>query len=253
MFGLNAQRAERAPDALELFSKGPHEATETFEIGDAGLSKEIAQTFEITARRSGEDYSFEAALYHTDFKDFIYKRLTGELCDDDFPSCTIGGVGPGTELDQVLFTQEDARFQGFEAAGRVTVMRWSQSSAGLTGQFDVVRAKLDGGGNVPRIPPVRVGLGAFYQDDAFSGEVSFLHAFAQDKLGTNESETGSYTNLKAALRYQIPGEIWGKGNMELALIGENLLDHDMRNHVSFKKEDVLQPGRNVRLVMTARF
>ena len=33
---LNLQRTERAPDALELFAKGPHEATGTFEYyGDA--------------------------------------------------------------------------------------------------------------------------------------------------------------------------------------------------------------------------
>ncbi|PKL55548.1 MAG: hypothetical protein CVV35_09395, partial [Methanomicrobiales archaeon HGW-Methanomicrobiales-6] len=37
VFGVTAQHVERAPDALELFSKGPHEATETFEIGDPAL------------------------------------------------------------------------------------------------------------------------------------------------------------------------------------------------------------------------
>src|SRR5690606_5465275 len=42
VFGFTAQHVERAPDALELFSKGPHEATETFEIGDPTLEKESA-------------------------------------------------------------------------------------------------------------------------------------------------------------------------------------------------------------------
>jgi iron complex outermembrane receptor protein len=31
------------------------------------------------------------------------------------------------------------------------------------------------------------------------------------------------------------------------LKGENLLDEDVRNHVSFKKDEVLLPGRNIRL------
>ena len=29
--------------------------------------------------------------------------------------------------------------------------------------------------------------------------------------------------------------------------GDNLLDDDVRNHVSFKKDEVLLPGRSVRL------
>lgn len=246
VLGFNAQRVERAPDALELYSKGPHEATETFEIGDPTLDKETARTLELTAKRTGDDYSFEAAVFHTEFSDFIYKQMTGVTCDDDFASC-----GVGTELDQVLFTQEDATFRGFEAGGRVTLMRWGTAKAGLSGQFDMVRAELDAGGNVPRIPPMRAGAGIFYADEQLSGEFGFLHAFEQDRLSANETETGSYTNLKGEVRYLIPSE--GNTSLELALVGENLLDEDIRNHVSFKKNDVLQPGRNVRVVLTARF
>jgi iron complex outermembrane receptor protein len=242
---------ERAPDALELFSKGPHEATETFEIGDPTLDKEKALSFEINARREGDDYSFEAAVFHTSFSDFIYKRLTGEVCDDSYDTCTPHGAG--TELDQVLFTQEDATFRGFETKGSVTLMRWGTAKAGVTGQFDMVRAELDAGGNVPRIPPMRAGAGVFYAGERVSGRFGFLHAFAQDRLSAGETETGSYTDLKGEVRYLLPQEMTGGNAIELALVGENLLDDDIRNHVSFKKNDVLQPGRNVRLVVTARF
>lgn len=255
VFGVTAQHVERAPDALELFSKGPHEATETFEIGDPALGKEKALSFEINARREGDDYSFEAAVFHTSFSDFIYKRLTGESCNDSFDTCTPHGAG--TELDQVLFTQADATFRGFETKGSVTLMRWGTARAGVTGQFDMVRAELDntvsGSGNVPRIPPMRAGAGVFYAGDRVSGRFGFLHAFAQDRLSTGETETGSYTDLKGEIRYLLPQDMVGGNAIELALAGENLLDADIRNHVSFKKNDVLQPGRNVRLVVTARF
>lgn len=255
VFGVTAQHVERAPDALELFSKGPHEATETFEIGDPALGKEKALSFEINARREGDDYSFEAAVFHTSFSGFIYKRLTGEVCDDSYDTCTPHGAG--TELDQVLFTQEDATFRGFETKGSVTLMRWGAAKAGVTGQFDVVRAELDNAvsasGNVPRIPPMRAGAGVFYAGERVSGRLGFLHAFAQDRLSAGETETGSYTDLKGEVRYLLPQEVTGGNAIELALVGENLLDDDIRNHVSFKKNDVLQPGRNVRLVVTARF
>ena len=251
VFGLTVQHVERAPDALELFSKGPHEATETFELGDPTLGKEKALAVELTARRAGEDYSFEASVFHTSFSDFIYKRLTGEICDDDYDTCTPHGAG--TELDQVLFTQEDATFRGFEAAGRVTLWRQGGARAGMTGQFDAVRAELDAGGNVPRIPPLRAGAGVFYAGERVSGRLGFLHAFKQDDLGTAETETGSYTNVNAELRYLVPAAMTGNRPVELALIGENLLDHDIRVHSSFKKNTVLQPGRNVRFAVTARF
>ena len=33
----------------------------------------------------------------------------------------------------------------------------------------------------------------------------------------------------------------------IGIEGENLLDDDVRNHASFKKDEVLQPGASVRL------
>jgi len=252
--GATAQHVERAPDLQELFSKGPHEATETFEVGDPTFGKEKARSFEINARREGEDFSFEAALFHTSFDDFIYKQLTGEECDDDgFDTCTPHGTGD--ELDQVFFRQQDATFRGFEAAASATVLRWATGRAGVTGQFDMVRAKLDAGGNVPRIPPMRAGAGVFFEEDRISGQLGFLHAFKQDRIEANETETGSYTNVRAELRYKImqPTDLNNNIGFEFAVVGENLLNEEIRHHSSFKKNDVLQPGRNIRLVATARF
>ncbi len=34
--------------------------------------------------------------------------------------------------------------------------------------------------------------------------------------------------------------------MTLGLVGNNLLDEDIRNHVSFRKDEVLMPGANLR-------
>ena len=42
----HGQYVERAPDAAELFSKGTHEATGTFEVGNPFLTKEQAATIE---------------------------------------------------------------------------------------------------------------------------------------------------------------------------------------------------------------
>jgi iron complex outermembrane receptor protein len=41
--------------------------------------------------------------------------------------------------------------------------------------------------------------------------------------------------------------------MVLGLVADNLLNDDIRNHVSFRKDEVLLPGRNVRLFAKFRF
>ena len=81
---LTAQHVERAPDATELFYKGPHDSTATFEIGDPNLTIESANTFEIGFKRAKGDFRFDVSAYRTYFKDFIYKRFTGAKCDDRF-------------------------------------------------------------------------------------------------------------------------------------------------------------------------
>ncbi|MEP2551735.1 MAG: TonB-dependent receptor, partial [Marinomonas sp.] len=49
-FGVNFSRVERAPSAEELFSNGPHIATQAFEVGDVNLSSESALGVEAFAR-----------------------------------------------------------------------------------------------------------------------------------------------------------------------------------------------------------
>ena len=39
----------------------------------------------------------------------------------------------------------------------------------------------------------------------------------------------------------------------MGIVGDNLLNEDVRNHISFKKAEVLQPGLGVRLFTNLRF
>ncbi|MCE9649074.1 MAG: TonB-dependent receptor [Parvibaculum sp.] len=251
--GATAQVSQRAPEAPELFSKGPHEATETFEIGDPTLGKETAISTELSLRREGKDYAFEAAVYRTKFNGYVLKSLTGETCDDTYDTCTNYPGGSGTELQQVRYSQQDATFRGLEISGRHSIFDLGAGVVGLDGQFDLVRAELDSGGNVPRIPPMRVGAGVYYEADDFTGRVGFLHAFEQNDVGTFETETAGYTLLNAELHYLLPQQMTGSTPVEVSLIGENFLNDDVRNHVSFKKNGMLLPGRNVRFAVAARF
>lgn len=244
------QAVQRAPDALELFSKGPHEATETFELGDASLDEETAFSGELGLRRESGPITFDLAAFYTYFDGFIFKRFTGETCDDDFTSCA---PGPGRELTQIQFTQQDATFYGGEATARWAISELWGGTVGVDGRVDLVRAELsDDGGNVPRIPPVRWGAGVYYDSDVLSGRFGFLRFEEQTRVAENETSTAGYTDLSAQLNYAMPVPN-SSVIVDFGIRAHNLLDEDARNHLSFKKEDVLLPGRNVKLTAGVRF
>ncbi|KAF0121600.1 MAG: TonB-dependent receptor, partial [Methylocystaceae bacterium] len=90
---LTAQYVERAPRAPELFSRGIHEATGTFDIGNPNLRIEGAKTIEIGLRRPVGPFRFEATAYLTRFDGFIFRNLTGAVCEGDIASCALDGEG----------------------------------------------------------------------------------------------------------------------------------------------------------------
>lgn len=246
------QYVERAPKAAELFSKGPHDASGTFEIGDATLSKEVARTFEIGLRRATGAFRFDATLFHTRYAGFIFKRLTGNTCDDEFSTCA---PGPGGELKQVVYSQRDAVFKGAELTTQLDVMSLAGGTLGFDTRYDMVRARFIDGTDVPRIPPYRMGGGVYWRDSQWFARVGLLHAFAQRRIGEGETPTSGYDLLRAEISYVNKLKPSGTDPRELAfgITADNLLNDDVRNHVSFRKDEVLLPGRNVRLFASLRF
>jgi iron complex outermembrane receptor protein len=247
---LNGSFVERAPTAFELYSRGAHDATETFEIGDANLKKEHARTVEASIRRAEGPFRLDATGYYTRYTGFIYKRDTGIRCGDDFGSC-----GSDSELQQIVYSQRNATFYGAEIGAQLDLLPVGNGWAGLDAQYDFVRAQFDDGTFVPRIPPHRVGGGVFVRADGWYARVNLLHAFAHTEIAPIETVTPGFDDLRAEVSYTKaldPG-IYGMSEVTLGLQGRNLLDHRIRNSASFKKDEILLPGRNVRLFLTARF
>ncbi len=150
--------SERAPEANELLSKGAHEATGTFEIGNPNLGIEKATTFEVGLEKKSGVLRFDSSLYHTAYDGFIFRSLTGETCADDLASCSPGGAGG--DLNQAIFGQRDATFYGAELKGELDVARLFMGTWGISGQYDFVHAEFDDGTSVPRMPPHRLGAGS---------------------------------------------------------------------------------------------
>jgi iron complex outermembrane receptor protein len=247
---LTATHAERAPDATELFYKGPHDSTATFEIGAPNLTIESANTFELGFKKAKGDFRFDVSAYHTNFKNFIFKRFTGATCDDDFASCVPAGDPSGPkEFNQIVYSQRDATFYGAELQGEYDVARIWKGVWGVQGQYDFVHATFDDGSFVPKMPPHRLGGGLYYRDANWLARVSLLHAFAQHEFATFDTPTPGYNLLNADLSYtfKMSQQASAAPEVTIGIRGQNLLNDDVRNSVSYKKDEVLEPGANVRL------
>ena len=203
-------------------------------------------------RRATGPLRFEATAYYTRFNGFIFRRLTGAMCDEDFDSCG----NPAGELNQAVYSQRDAIFRGGEFQAQYDVAKVLNGVWGIEGQFDVVRATFTDGTNVPRITPMRLGGGAFFRDGNWLARVNLLHAFPQNDIAANETPTDGYNLLKAEISYTQKirnARLGAPQEFTLGIVGNNLLNENIRNHVSYTKNEVLMPGAGVRAFANVRF
>ena len=128
---------------------------------------------------------------------------------------------------------------------------------GIENQFDVVRATFTDGTNVPRIPPVRVGGGLFWRNDNWLARTNLLHAFPQNHIAmAGETATAGYNDLRAELSYRWKPRRPASDQLSevvIGVVGSNLLNDEIRNHVSYTKDEVLMPGRSVRFFANLKY
>ncbi len=229
-------RSTKAPSAEELYSNGLHVATQTFEIGRSDLGEETSLGVDVSLRREAGRFSGELTLFANRFNDFIYQAFTGEERE-------------GAPV--VLYSQADADFVGAELTSRFEL--WERDERHLDLQFtgDMVRAELRSSGeSLPRIPPLRYGLGLHYHTDRIHTMVEWRRVTEQDRVAANETPTGGYSMVNASFSYRF---FAGEKVYDVLLRGTNLTDEVARNHVSFLKEDVPLPGRDLSLSLRLRF
>ena len=254
--GLNGSVSQRAPSQVELLARGAHEATGTFELGDEDLDLETAYTFDYRVEASNDQGRLEFSGFVTEYDDYIFAFAEpGAMqVNED------GGMPMGDEerFDPISYTNRDALFYGFELAGDVDVFTIEDCGVlFLDGRFDYVRAKFDGNGpsggrdDVPRITPIRWGAGLGFRGDSTRARVGFVRTEGQSDRSDSETNTKSFTYLNANVTHTV--ELAENLPLDLSIIARNLTDVRGRNHVSFNKDEVLLPGRDIRLTVRARF
>jgi iron complex outermembrane receptor protein len=252
---ITAQHVERAPKPAELFSGGAHDATATFDKGNPNLAIEKADSIEAGLRRAIGPLRFELTAYYTKFNGFIFRDLTGNTCDPDTNKCGPGVGDPNVR--EAIYSQRDATFRGGEFQSQYDVMPLWTGMFGVEGQADIVRATFADGSNVPRIPPVRAGGGLFWRDDNWLVRSNLLHAFSHTDINSsNETPTAGYNLLKAEISYRWSAKPGVKTDIRewvVGITGDNLLNSNIRNSVSYNKDEVLMPGRSAKVFASVKF
>ncbi|MBN9366602.1 MAG: TonB-dependent receptor [Comamonadaceae bacterium] len=224
-------QARRMPTAEELYAKGLHMATSTYERGDPNLKPETAQSIDLALRKTAGDTTFGVSVFHNRVKDYIYGRTLDEL--------------DGLQLLQ--YSQADATFTGLEAQVRQRLTR----NLGVTLFGDVVRARLDAGGNLPRIPAARAGLRLDANWQAWDGQVEWVQVARQDRVADFESATPGYGMLNLGLTYS--SRLAGGTPWQLYVKGNNLTDRLAYAHTSFIKNAAPLMGRNITVGVKVSF
>ena len=233
--GINGSRAERAPSAEELFSNGPHIATQAFEVGDANLRTERAWGLEAYARGSVGAGTFNLAVFKQWFSNYIFLEETGEEEDD---------------LPVFQYLQQDADFFGIEADISYPIIDGDGFRLLTDLRASYIEAELADGTAVPRIPPLSL-LGALEaQTDAFDvrGEVQWFDE--QNNVTTFETPTDSFTLVNALIAWR---PLADNQNVTFQIAADNIFDVNGRRHASFTKDFVPLVGRNFRASVRLSF
>jgi iron complex outermembrane receptor protein len=160
------------------------------------------------------------------------------------------------ELNEALYGQRDAIFRGGEFQFQWDLLPAYGGFWGIDGQYDIVRATFTDGSNVPRIPPQRLGGGVYFRNAEWFARINLLHAFAQNDIAVvGETATPGYNLLRAEVSHtrRLRNDPTGIKQVTVGVIGNNLLNENIRNHVSYTKDVVLMPGIGARAFASVKY
>ena len=234
---LSSAHTERAPTAQELFADGRHVATGVYEIGDAQLGVERSLGTDLAFRRNEGSVRGFVGGFYSRFWNYISANPTGEIQDD---------------LPVYLFQNVPADFWGFESQVSWFMEECLHREISFDFQPDYVWARdRDTKEYIPRVPPLRIKIGANFFDERLARfRLELQHVFEQDRTAEYETSTDAYTMLNA----YVSREFSYRGNtLELFVRGTNLLGEKARNHVSYIKDVAPLPGASAMAGIRMRF
>ncbi len=246
---LSINRSERSATVEELYSNidtscgelpserlVAHSATRRLDIGLPGADKEISTNLEFGWRKFAGDITAEVNVFRNRISDYLFLFDTGEFVED---------------VQIARYQQHDATFTGLEAQASMPLYATGAHLSDLTLFGDYVEARFQREGNVPRIPPLRVGLEWIHSHVNWMVRLRWTHVADQDNNAGNETPTEGYQLLSLYGDYRV--NVGESASLLLFARGNNLLDETIRQHTSLLKDIAPAPGRGFEIGLRLEF
>ncbi|MDP1931265.1 MAG: TonB-dependent receptor [Gammaproteobacteria bacterium] len=227
-------RAQRLPQSQELYARGVHLATNTYECGlvnhpltcggaanNASIEKETSRNIDLSLRKHTGALTYSLNLFRNNVDGYIFARTLDQY--EDFRL--------------IKYTQRDAVLEGLEA--EISYEFSPVLAATVFG--DRVEAHLSGVDRLPRISPQRVGARVNFMVSNIETEIEYYHVSRQTDVAAFESETPGYNMANISLNYSFPAD----ARYSVFLRGSNLLDEEVWSHTSFLASVIPMPGRSL--------
>lgn len=245
-------RGRRAPDVHELYSFGPHLATNTFDIGSANLRVESIRSKDVILDVDRERVRAHIAVFENSATDFLFQRSVANLFfDTDEARFRVRCVRLEDCLPVTRYDQADARFRGYEVDVGLRLRGYLPGVTEFSVFADRVRGRFPSRfEDVPRMPTPRYGVGVSHAAGPWTVRVRYTRVEGQAYPGGNETATRGYELLNASAAWR-----WRSGGREATLFvrGRNLLDREIRNATSFLRNFSPEAGRAVEIGAEMRY
>ncbi len=224
--GASVGRAFRTPDVGELYSKGPHLAANSFDVGNPSLDTETGLGIDVFGRITRQSLSAEVTWFRNAISGYIFPQATGEFSRILLPIYQYVG--------------EDALLTGFESLLEWSIPAGFKVEAVASYVHGTIRATNE---PLPFMSPLQGRLAIGYSPVDWFVEAEARMASSQERTGQFEEPTDGYAvlGLSGGVRLTLAGRLH-----VVTLHLENLGDTEYRRHLSRVKEIMPEAGRGLR-------
>ena len=223
---LDLFRTTRAPTIEELYNQGPHLAAYTYERGNHKLDAESGYGSELEYRSYGDLFTWRTTAHATYFLNYLAPRATGDTnWSQLLPIYQV--QGDKALLYGASASIETAAKKGFRAVTSASYVRGVYRDSHWS--------------DMPQIPPLKFhGELAYLWEHVRTGTHTDI-TLAQHKVDKYEERTPGYITFGFLTEIHWNLEL---AHYSLVFRADNLLDADVRNHLSRLKSVMPEKGRN---------
>jgi len=147
------------------------------------------------------------------------------------------------EVPVYRYQQEDAEFVGLELESNFHLTDLGNGALFLGIRGDMISGEFDSNGDVPRLPPMRIGGKLSWTGEAFSTWVSVLNASDQQDSGNFETETDGYTRWDIGADYRF--SMTDDSDLLVFMKWKNIGDEEIRLSTSFLRNYAPEAGESI--------